>query len=152
RSRRIRLSGKQQYIVAPQSDEKRTKQRKRLSDACRAYGIEGWENIDKGQIAKDIGEGRWRDYGQDAVFDYCEEDVKQSAELLRRQIRGSNRFSRVDTDRVIFWSEYSAKAVAHIQVKGIPIDLYIWGLIQENRQAIIDTLRRRFDPSYNDDE
>jgi hypothetical protein len=133
-------------------DEKRTKQRKRLSDACRAYGIEGWENIDKGQIAKDIGEGRWRDYGQNAVFDYCEEDVKKSIELLRAQIRGSNRFSRVDTDRVIFWSGYSAKAVARIQVKGIPIDMYIWDLIQEHRYAIIDALRRRFDLSYNDDE
>jgi len=133
-------------------DEKRTKQRKRLSDACRAYDIEGWENINKEQIAKDIGEGRWRDYGQDAVFDYCEEDVKKSAELLCAQIRGSNRFPRLDTDRVIFWSEYSAKAVARIQAKGIPIDMYIWDLIQEHKYAIIDALRRRFDPSYNDDD
>ena len=119
-------------------DEKRTKQRKRLSDACRAYGIEGWENVDKGQIAKDIGEGRWRDYGQQTVFDYCEEDVKKSVELLRAQVRGSNRFPRVDTDRVIFWSEYSAKAVARIQAKGIPIDMYRWNLILENRLTIID--------------
>ena len=28
-------------------EETRKKPRKRLSDACRAYGIEGWENIDK---------------------------------------------------------------------------------------------------------
>ena len=133
-------------------DEPRTKQRKRLSDACHAYGIEGWENIEKGQIAKDIGEGRWRDYGQNAVFDYCEEDVKKSAELLRAQIRGSNRFPRLDTDRVIFWSAYSGKAVARIQAKGIPIDVYLWNLILENRQAIIDVLLQRFDPSYNDDE
>ena len=28
-------------------DEVKQKPRKRLSDACRAYGIEGWENIDK---------------------------------------------------------------------------------------------------------
>ena len=28
-------------------DEVRKRERKRLSDACRAYGIEGWENIDK---------------------------------------------------------------------------------------------------------
>ena len=132
-------------------DEKRTKQRKRLSDACRAYGIEGWENIDKAQMAQDIGEGRWHDYGQDVVFDYCEEDVKNSVKLLRAQIRGSNRFPPVDTDRVIFWSEYSAKDVALIQAKGIPIDVYRWNLILENRSAIIDALRRRFDPSYNDD-
>src|SRR5262249_33258739 len=133
-------------------DEKRTKQRKRLSDACRAYGIEGWENIDKAQMAQDIGEGRWHDYGQDVVFDYCEEDVKNSVKLLRAQMRGSNRFPPVDTDRVIFWSEYSAKAVALIQAKGIPIDVYRWNLILENRSAIIDALRRRFDPSYNDDD
>ena len=25
---------------------------------------------------KDIGEGRWRDYGREAVFEYCEEDVR----------------------------------------------------------------------------
>ena len=140
-------------ILLPyEPDVKRVKQRKRLSDACRAYDIDGWENINKEQIAKDIGEGRWRDYGQPIVFEYCEEDVSKSAELLRRQIRGSNRFPRVDTDRVIFWSEYSTKAVARIQAKGIPIDMYIWELIQENRLAIIDALRRRFDPSYNDDE
>ena len=67
-------------------DEIRKKPRKRLSDACRAYGIEGWENIDKDSIAKDIGEGRWREYGREAVFAYCEEDVRASAELLRRQL------------------------------------------------------------------
>ena len=27
-------------------------------------------------MAQDIGEGRWREYGQEAVFDYCEEDVR----------------------------------------------------------------------------
>ena len=49
-------------------DETRKRERKRLSDACRAYGVEGWERIDKETIAKDIGEGRWRDHGQPAVY------------------------------------------------------------------------------------
>ena len=69
-------------------DETRIKQRKGLSYACCAYGIEGWEKIDKPEMAKAIGEGRWREYGQPAVFDYCEEDVRNSAELLRRQLAG----------------------------------------------------------------
>jgi hypothetical protein len=64
-------------------DEVRKKPRKRLSDACRAYDITGWESIDKESISRDIGEGRWRDYGQEAVFTYCEEDVRASALLLR---------------------------------------------------------------------
>ena len=37
-------------------DELRKKPRKGLPDACRAYGIEGWERIDKDTIAKAIGE------------------------------------------------------------------------------------------------
>jgi hypothetical protein len=69
-------------------DEVRKRPRKRLSDACRAYGIPGWENIDKEVIARDIGEGHWRKYGQEAVFDYCEEDARASALLLRHQLCG----------------------------------------------------------------
>ena len=49
-------------------DEIRKKPRKRLSDACRAYGIEGWERIDKESIAKSIGDGTWREhYSQEEV-------------------------------------------------------------------------------------
>ena len=69
-------------------DEIRHKARKGLSYACRAYGIEGWERIDKPEMAKAIGEGRWCEYGQPAVLQYCEEDVRNSAELLRRQLAG----------------------------------------------------------------
>ena len=35
-------------------------------------------------ISEAIGQGRWREYGQPAVFDYCEEDVRNSTELFRR--------------------------------------------------------------------
>jgi hypothetical protein len=41
-------------------DEVRKKQSKGLSHACRAYGLEGWERIDKGSIAESIGNGTWR--------------------------------------------------------------------------------------------
>src|SRR5262245_37441223 len=51
-------------------DEDFKKPRKRLPDACRAYGIEGWELIDKETIAADIGNGHWRKYGRDGVVDY----------------------------------------------------------------------------------
>jgi hypothetical protein len=108
-------------ILLPYSpDERRKKLRKRLSDACRAYGIEGWEHIDKQVIAEAIGEGRWRDYGREAVFDYCEEDVRMSVRLLRRQLqphydqRRPAPLPATDVERVIWWSEYSAKAVALI--------------------------------------
>ena len=44
-------------------DEERMKQKKGLMDACRAYGIVGWEYVEKKEISKDIGEGRWQKYG-----------------------------------------------------------------------------------------
>ena len=133
-------------ILLPHNpDEVRKKPRKRLSDACRAYGIEGWEQIDKEVIARDIGEGRWRDHGQEAVFDYCEEDVRKSTALLRRQRCGC------DVERVLWWSDYSAKAVAQIQARGMPIGVSLWNAVQENKAAVIKYLLQRFDPSYGSD-
>jgi DNA polymerase-1 len=134
-------------------DEKRKKPRKRLSDACRAHGIEGWERIDKEAIAKDIGEGRWREYGREQVFAYCEEDVRMSVLLLRAQLRGSGRrLLPSDPELVLHWSNYSAKVIARIQARGVPIDMETWNLIQENKAAVIGELLRRFDPSHGDDE
>jgi hypothetical protein len=133
-------------------DEKRNRPRKRLSDACRAYGIEGWENIDKGEIAKDIGEGRWRKHGRETVFRYCEEDVRMTARLLRAMLRGRlGVFPPVDTNRVLWWSNYSAKAIALIQARGMPIDMVMWNLVQENKAAVVTELLRRLDPSQDTD-
>jgi hypothetical protein len=135
-------------VLLPYSpDETRKKERKSLSHACRAYGIEGWENIDKPEMAKAIGEGRWREYGQAAVFEYCEEDVRKSCELLRAQLTGYVRRAPIDAQLVMYWSNYSAKTVARIQVKGMPIDMPVWHLVRENEAAVIAALIRRFDPS-----
>jgi DNA polymerase I len=140
-------------ILLPHNpDEKRKKERKRLSNACRAYGIEGWENIDKGTIAKDIGEGRWQEHGVSAVFEYCEEDVRMSVRLLRAQIAGNRKFPAADVFRVLYWSNYSAKAVARIQAAGIPIDVRLWHLVQENKAAVIQALIAHYDPSYGSED
>ena len=53
--------GGQQFLLPYDPDEVRKKPRKRLSDACRAHGIEGWESIDKETISRAIGEGTWRE-------------------------------------------------------------------------------------------
>ena len=130
-------------------DEKRNKPRKRLPDACRAYGIEGWERIDKDKIAEDIGNGLWRNYGRERVFEYCEEDVRMSVQLLRAQLR---EMSALDVERVLHWSNYSAKCIALIQARGMPIDMTLWNLVQENKGAVIGELLRRFDPSHDSDD
>jgi hypothetical protein len=140
-------------ILLPYSpDEVRRKPRKGLSDACRAYGIKGWENIEKESIAKDIGEGRWEKYGRETVDAYCEEDVKKSTELLRAQLRGHGRFAPADVPRVLHWSNYSAKCIARIQARGMPIDMERWNAVQDNKAAVIGELLRRFDPSHGDDD
>lgn len=146
-------------ILLPHNpDEVRKRQRKGLSDACRAYGIEGWENIDKPAIAKAIAEGRWREYGKEAVLDYCEEDGKNSTKLLRAQLRrhcdqyGHTLLPAADVPRVLHWSNYSAKAVARIQARGMPIDIALWNLVQENKRAVIGELLRQFDPSYGSED
>jgi DNA polymerase-1 len=135
-------------LLPHEPDEVRKKPRKRLSDACRAYGIEGWEHIEKDVISKDIGEGRWRDHGREAVLTYCEEDVRASTLLLREQLRGRSRLPPADTERVLWWSNYSAKSVALIQARGMPIDMRLWNLVQENKPAVIGALLRQLDPSY----
>jgi DNA polymerase family A len=132
-------------------DEVRKKPRKRLPDACHAYDVLGWENIDKGTMARDIGEGRWREYGQDVVYEYCEEDVRASAELLRKQLCGRRGLPAVDVEKTLHWSNYSAKVVAQIQAKGMPIDTVLWNLVQENKAAVIAALLRQFDPSYGNE-
>ena len=146
-------------ILLPHNpDEVRSRPRRRLSDACRAYGIAGWENIDKPAIAQAIGEGRWREYGRERVLEYCAEDVRMSARLLRAQLRhhrdqrGHTLLPAADVERVLWWSNYSAKTVALIQARGMPIDLALWNLVQENKTAVIGELLRRFDPSHGSDD
>jgi hypothetical protein len=147
-------------ILLPHNpDEIRKKQHKGLEDACRVYSIHGWEGIDKRDIAESIGNGTWRGrYSPQEVMDYCEEDVRMEAKLLRAQLRPLlNTHSRVllpaaDTDRVLWWSEYSAKAIALIQARGMPIDVERWNLVQENKAAVIVELLRQFDPSHGDDD
>jgi hypothetical protein len=135
----------------PDEEKKRKKPRKRLADACRAYGIAGWENIDKETIAKDIAAGRWHLYGRAGVFEYCEEDVRKSAELLRAMLRRS-RLPIPDTDRILHWSNYSAKAIALIQAKGMPIDVALWNAVQENKKAVVHELLLQLDPSHSSDD
>jgi hypothetical protein len=140
-------------------DEARKKQRKGLKDACRAYGIHGWEGIDKGDIAESIGNGTWRGrYSPREVVDYCEEDVKKEVELLRAQLHprldthGRVLLPAADVERVLWWSDYSAKAIALIQARGMPIDLELWNLTQENKAAVVGALLQQFDPSHGDDD
>jgi hypothetical protein len=70
---------------------------------------------------------------------------------LRAQLHGNGWLAPADTGRVIYWSNYSAKCTALIQARGMPIDVVLWNLVQENKAAVIRELLRRFDPSHGSD-
>jgi hypothetical protein len=53
---------------------------------------------------------------------------------------------------VLHWSNYSAKAVAQIQARGMPIDMPLWNLVQENKATVLRYLLQKYDPSYNTDD
>ena len=114
------------------SEIKRKKLGKSLPVACRAYGIEGWERFDKSTIAEDIGAGNWGQWGRETVFDYCEEDVRKTVELLCAQLRGNDRFEPIDVSRTIHWSNYNpGKSVALVASQGhVRIDMDLWNLVQ----------------------
>ena len=76
-----------------------------LSDACRAYGLEGWENIDKGTIAEAIGRGSWRGkYTPEEIMRLLRRRRAYGGALLRAQLRGRGRLPPADTERVTWWS------------------------------------------------
>src|SRR5262249_1349982 len=134
-------------------NEVRHKPRKRLSDACRAYGIEGWEQIDKESISERIGNGTWPQYySPQDVVNYCAEDVHNEVRLLRAQLRGRGKLLPADVPRVLHWSNYGAKCIAQIQARGMPIDMELWNLTQENKPGVVGELLRRFDPSHSDED
>jgi DNA polymerase-1 len=141
-------------ILRPQVDEEIPYRRpkKDLAAACRAYGIDGWENIDKGTMAEDIGNGQWQKYGVEGVVEYCEEDVRMSAKLLHAQLIGTGTLRPAEPERVLHWSNYSAKSTALIQAKGMPIDMPRWNLVQENKPAVVGSLIAQCDPSHGDEE
>jgi DNA polymerase I len=73
---------------------------------------------------------------------------------LRRRCdqRGHTLLPAADVERVLHWSNYSAKAVALIQARGMPIDVALWNLVQENKTAVVGELLRQFDPSHDSDD
>jgi hypothetical protein len=134
-------------------DELRQRPRKRLEDACQAYDLHGWVGIDKEAISEAIGNGSWRGrYSPAEVMEYCAEDVRMGVALLREQLRRRGKLDRADVPRILHWSNYSAKCIALIQARGIPIDMPLWNLVQENKAAVIGEVLRRFDPSHGDDD
>jgi len=115
---------------------KKTLGGKGLEAACNAYDLHGWRGIDKDAIRTSIGSGTWCGrYSPQDIVDYCEEDVCMETLLLRAQLRPHASLSAADIPRVIWWSNYSAKADALIQARGMLIDVPLLDRVRENKTA-----------------
>jgi hypothetical protein len=49
-------------------------------------------------------------------------------------LRGWSQFQPISAEHVLHWSNYSAKAIAQIQARGMPIDMTLWNTVHEHRR------------------
>ena len=137
----------------PDEEKHRKKQRKSCPDACRAYNIEGWEHIDKDSIAEDIGAGNWRKYGREAVFEYCEEDVRKSTTTAAPNAARLCRDFHLSMCRAYCIGRIIARSALRAFKPAASRSTWpLWNLVQENKGAVVGELLRRFDPSHGSDD
>jgi DNA polymerase I len=130
-------------------DADRIQADKGFEAACEAYGLHGWEGMNKDAIRTSIGDGSWvHKYSRQEVMDYCEEDTRMGVRLLREQLQPFVDLPVTDPALILNWSNYAGKCVAQIQTKGMHIDTYLWHLVQEHMAAVIHRLLEKFDPSH----
>ena len=98
-------------------------------------------------IAKDIGEGRWREYGTRGRVRLLRRGRAQvgaaAARAVARLRRAAVMLPAADVERVLHWSNYSAKTIAQIQARGCRSTCALWNLVQENKAAVIGELLRQ---------
>ena len=118
------------------------------ADACRAYGIEGWERYRQ----RDDQRGHRRRHlarvgtARKKIFNYCEEDVRKAVQLLRAQLldpaaagRHRPRAALVELQRQ---GDRAHPGARHADRHAL------WNLVQENKAAVVGELIRQFDPSH----
>jgi hypothetical protein len=62
-------------------------------------------------------------------------------------VTGTEHYAPADIPLVLHWSNYSAKGIALIQARGMPIGVERWNLVQEHKADVILDLVRKLDPS-----
>jgi hypothetical protein len=120
----------------------KTKQRKRLLDACRCYGIVTITDEEKKDMqALCIRGGPYTEKEKAAILDYCQSDVDVTAKLLRRM------WSTIDFKNALWRGDYGW-AVAAIERAGIPIDMERHAFLTGVWDEIKGDLIRTFDTNY----
>ena len=64
--------------------------------------------------------------------------MRASTALLLKQLQGFSRYQPASVMHQLHWANYSAKAIAQIQARGMQIDMQLWNLVQENKAAVIE--------------
>ena len=76
---------------------------------------------------------------REAVLEYCEEDVRMSLRLLlRAELRGHAAMPGLPMSSACCTGRTTAPRRSHgSKRRGMPIDMPLWNLVQENKAAVI---------------
>ena len=129
-------------------DEKRIKQRKGLSDACRAYGIEGWETdrqTGNGQGDRRGPLARIRSTGSVAILRGGRSQFGRAVAASARRLRALSRRSIPSSSCA--GANTAPRPSPEFRPGACRSTWPLWNLVQENKSAVIGALIARFDPS-----
>src|SRR5262249_5045614 len=101
-----------------------------LLHAMRHFGIPAMSVSEKSEMRQlALRGGPYTLAEQRALLDYCEEDVRGTAQLLKAML------PVIDLPRALLRGRYTI-AVARIEAAGIPIDADLWARLRANWEAI----------------
>lgn len=117
------------------------RQRAGLLDACKAFGIESLNHVEK-EAARNriLAGGPYSEEDQEYIMKYCESDVLETAELFKEMLQVPS----FDIPTSLFRGEYM-KTVAEIEFNGIPIDVELLNELQNNWENMKLKLIQRID-------
>jgi DNA polymerase-1 len=113
-----------------------------LLGALTYFGFAHMAPAEKSELRQAIGNGTWRGrYTPTEILDYCESDVNALDQLLPIMA------PRIDLPRALLRGRYMA-AVALMQWAGVPIDVEMLALLQENWDLLKERMIAEVDRNY----
>lgn len=113
-----------------------------LLGALVAHGLDAMDATEKDEMRQlAIRGGPWTDDEKADLLAYCESDVNALARLLPRML------PTLDMPRALLRGQYM-KAVAHMEHRGVPIDVPSLTILRDRWTAIQDALIARIDRDY----
>jgi hypothetical protein len=119
------------------------KSKHKLIHAAEYFGLDVMAAVEKSEMQQlAIRGGPFTEREQAALHDYCEQDVKVTAELLQKMCPHIQILQSIQRGRFI-------RSVAQTAHNGIPIDSASYRLLQERREDVIIELANQVNPRFD---